>query len=240
MPRIYCDQTLHAGGHLTLSKEASRHIQVLRMQPGQTVHLFDGHGGEYEANITQIGRQHVDVVVGLHTAVEREASHAVHLAVCMPANERMDWLVEKAVELGVASITPLMSQRNVVKLSGERAEKKQAHWQAVAVAACEQCGRNLVPTIALPLSLSSWLKGFESTSHSAQRFVLSLQATTATMAEPTAAAPNATWILSGPEGGLTAQEEALAIALGWAPLSLGPRVLRAETAALAALIRLTA
>ena len=240
MPRIYCDQTLHAGGHLTLSKEASRHIQVLRMQPGQTVHLFDGHGGEYEANISQIGRQHVDVAVGLHTAVEREASHAVHLAVCMPANERMDWLVEKAVELGVASITPLMSQRNVVKLSGERAEKKQAHWQAVAVAACEQCGRNLVPTIALPLSLSSWLKGFESTSHSAQRFVLSLQATTATMAEPTAAVPNATWILSGPEGGLTAQEEALAIALGWAPLSLGPRVLRAETAALAALIRLTA
>jgi 16S rRNA (uracil1498-N3)-methyltransferase len=132
-----------------------------------------------------------------------------------------------------------MSQRNVVKLSGERAEKKQAHWQAVAVAACEQCGRNLVPTIALPLSLSSWLKGFESTSHPAQRLVLSLQVTAATMAEPTAEMPNATWVLSGPEGGLTAQEEALAIALGWAPLSLGPRVLRAETAALAALVRLS-
>ncbi|MDP4608314.1 MAG: 16S rRNA (uracil(1498)-N(3))-methyltransferase [Burkholderiaceae bacterium] len=260
MPRIYCDQALHNGVQLTLSREASRHVQVLRMQPGQTVQLFDGRGGEYEAAIVQMGRQSVDVAVGEHHNIEREANRAVHLAVCMPANERMDWLVEKAVELGVASITPLMSQRSVVKLSGERALKKQQHWQAIAVAACEQCGRNLVPHIALPQALNTWLGAWSDAQTQtqaqaptqtgprtgtepalpAQRFVLSLQTspTTAPASQHITSAQAPVWVLNGPEGGLSEQEEAQAIAAGWLPLSLGTRVLRAETAALAALVQL--
>lgn len=252
MPRIYCDQALHNGVQLTLSREASRHVQVLRMQPGQTVQLFDGRGGEYEAAIVQMGRQSVDVAVGQHHHIEREANRAVHLAVCMPANERMDWLVEKAVELGVASITPLMSQRSVVKLSGERALKKQQHWQAIAVAACEQCGRNLVPHIALPQALNTWLGAWSDAQTQtvsrtgtepalpAQRFVLSLQTspTTAPASQHITSAQASVWVLNGPEGGLSEQEEAQAIAAGWLPLSLGTRVLRAETAALAALVQL--
>lgn len=236
MPRIYSDQALHTGVTLTLSREASRHIQVLRMQPGQNVLLFDGRGGEFEASIALIGRQTVDVQVGLHHAVERETQRAVHLAVCMPANERMDWLVEKATELGVASITPLMSQRSVVKLSGERAEKKQVHWQAVAVSACEQCGRNRVPKVALPQPLGAWLAGQAGVE--AKRYVLSLQASATDTANTATNDASAFWVLNGPEGGLSVQEEAQAIAAGWQPMSLGARVLRAETAALAALMRL--
>lgn len=237
MPRIYCDQALHTGVALTLSREASRHIQVLRMQPQQSVQLFDGRGGEYEASITLMGRQTVDVLVGEHHAIEREAKRQVHLAVCMPANERMDWLVEKATELGAASITPLMSQRSVVKLSGERATKKQAHWQAVAVSACEQCGRNRVPFVALPSHYGTWLA--DQPVPSAQRYVLSLQESTAASASTTVFAQTTdVWVLNGPEGGLSAQEEQQAIAAGWQPMSLGTRVLRAETAALAALMRL--
>ena len=236
MPRIYSDQALHTGVTLTLSREASRHIQVLRMQPGQLVQLFDGRGGEFEASIAVIGRQTVDVQVGVHHAIERESQRAVHLAVCMPANERMDWLVEKATELGVASITPLMSQRSVVKLSGERAEKKQAHWQAIAVSACEQCGRNRVPSVALPQPLGAWLNG--QAANDAKRYVLSLQTSAASAADTSPDVASEIWVLNGPEGGLSAQEEAHAISAGWQPMSLGARVLRAETAALAALMRL--
>ncbi|UFS55816.1 16S rRNA (uracil(1498)-N(3))-methyltransferase [Comamonadaceae bacterium M7527] len=236
MPRIYSDQALHTGVTLTLSREASRHIQVLRMQPGHSVQLFDGRGGEFEATIALIGRQTVDVQVGAHHAVERESQRAVHLAVCMPANERMDWLVEKATELGAASITPLMSQRSVVKLSGDRADKKQAHWQAVAVSACEQCGRNRVPTVALPQPLGAWLTGQVPTQ--ATRYVLSLQTNNADTACTSTKDTSDIWVLNGPEGGLSAQEEAQAMAAGWQPMSLGARILRAETAALAALMRL--
>jgi len=123
------------GDALALPPAAARHVQVLRMQPGETVTLFNGEGGEFDAVIERMGRSDVSVVVGDHRAIEREAPRAVHLAVGMPANERMDWLVEKAAELGVASIQPVLAQRSVLKLQGERAEKKQAHWQAVAIAA---------------------------------------------------------------------------------------------------------
>ena len=236
MPRIYSDQALHTGVTLTLSREASRHIQVLRMQPGHSLQLFDGRGGEFEATIALIGRQSVEVQVGAHHAVERESQRAVHLAVCMPANERMDWLVEKATELGAASITPLMSQRSVVRLSGDRANKKQAHWQAVAVSACEQCGRNRVPSIALPQPLGTWLTNQAPTATT--RYVLSLQTNDTDTDHTLANNTSEMWVLNGPEGGLSAPEEAQALAAGWQPMSLGARVLRAETAALAALMRL--
>ena len=148
MPRFFCPLPLVTGGSVSLPAGAARHVQVLRLQPGDTITLFNGEtGGEFEATVARMGRSDVEVVVGLHKLVDREAARTVHLAVGMPANERMDWLVEKATELGVASIQPLVTERTVLRLSAERAEKKQAHWQSIAIAASEQCGRNRVPLV---------------------------------------------------------------------------------------------
>ncbi|WP_440533050.1 16S rRNA (uracil(1498)-N(3))-methyltransferase [Variovorax sp. YR566] len=236
MPRFHCSVPLSAGVSLALPAGAARHVQVLRMQPGDALTLFDGAGGEYAATVERMGRSDVAVAVGAHLPVEREAPRAVHLAVGMPANERMDWLVEKATELGVASIQPLATAHGVLRLSGERAEKKRAHWEAIAVAACEQCGRNRVPVIHPVQSFTGWLETNEA---SAVRLVLSLAEGTRSLAD-TLQAPNdqGVTVLSGPEGGLSSTEEQQAIARGFAPITLGARVLRAETAALAALVSL--
>lgn len=236
MPRFHCSVPLTAGASLALPSGAARHVQVLRMQPGDALTLFDGAGGEYAATVERMGRSDVAVVVGAHLAVEREAPRAVHLAVGMPANERMDWLVEKATELGVASIQPLATAHGVLRLSGERAEKKRAHWEAIAVAACEQCGRNRVPVIHPVQSFSGWIDA--QATASAVRLVLSVA--DGTRAMPTVHMPDGhgALVLSGPEGGLSSTEEQQAIASGFAPVTLGARVLRAETAALAALVSL--
>ena len=240
MPRFHCSVPLTAGASLALPPGAARHVQVLRMQPGDTLTLFDGAGGEYAATVERMGRSEVAVAVGAHTPVEREAARAVHLAVGMPANERMDWLVEKATELGVTSIQPLATAHGVLRLSGERAEKKRAHWEAIAVAACEQCGRNRVPVIHPVQSFAGWLGSAAAADTAATRLVLSLadgtRAVTAVAAETPTTQP--AFVLSGPEGGLSATEEQDAIARGFAPATLGARVLRAETAALAALVSL--
>jgi len=236
MPRIYCPTPLTAGEHLTLPAGAARHVQVLRLQPGDPLSLFNGEGGEFECSVTQMGRSTVQVQIGQHHAIEREASRLVHLAICMPANERMDWLVEKATELGVASIQPLMSERSVLRLSGERAEKKVLHWHSVAVAACEQCGGNRVPEVHPVMTLTQWLQGWQArAAHTC--LVLSLAPGVQPLQRVAGDASSLTLLL-GPEGGLAADEEARAVAQGCTPVSLGPRVLRAETAALAALAAL--
>jgi 16S rRNA (uracil1498-N3)-methyltransferase len=167
--------------------------------------------------------------------VEREARRPVQLAVGMIANDRMDWLVEKATELGAAAIQPLATERGVLKLEGERASRRQARWQGIAVAACEQCGRNRVPTVHAPLALPQWLGALGARADQ-RRWILSLApaAQRLCVSDPDVA-PVA--LLSGPEGGLTPAEEAAALAAGFLPVTLGPRVLRAETAALAALGR---
>lgn len=220
---------------MALPAGAARHVQVLRLQPGATVTLFDGRGGEYEAVIEHMGRSEVRVVVGVHRPIEREASRAVHLALGMPANERMDWLVEKATELGALSIQPLVTERSVLRLSAERADKKQSHWQAIAVAACEQCGRNRVPQIWPVRTLPQWLADGPA---EGARWLLSLREGTRPLPCTDQAASTAT-LLAGPEGGLTTAEEDAALARGFAATHLGPRVLRAETAPLAALAVLT-
>lgn len=231
MPRLYCETPLHAGLQLALPAGAARHVQVLRLQPGDPLTLFDGRGGEYDAVVEHMGRSEVRAQVQDHRNVECEAPVAVHLAVGMPANERMDWLVEKATELGAASIQPLLAERSVLRLAGERAQKKQAHWQGVAIAACEQSGRNRVPTVHAVQPLGAWLAS------QPPGLVLSLRAGTQPLA---AVAPGAALtLLSGPEGGLSPAEEDAALARGWQPVQLGPRVLRAETAPLAALAVLT-
>jgi 16S rRNA (uracil1498-N3)-methyltransferase len=239
MPRFYAPVPLAGGMALDLPSAAARHVQVLRMQPGETVTLFNGEGGEFDAVIERMGRSDVAVTVGEHRAVEREAARPVHLAVGMPANERMDWLVEKAAELGVASIQPLLAQRSVLRLQGERADKKQAHWQGVAIAACEQSGRNRVPPVHAIAGLAQWAATLgPATGAGGSRLLLSLAADAPPLRQA-AGAVGEVLLLSGPEGGLTPQEEELAAGIGLLRASLGPRVLRSETAPLAALAALT-
>ena len=245
MPRIYTPQNLTPGTSLPLDAAAARHVQVLRMQPGDALTLFNGQGGEFEAKVLLMGRSQVDIEIGAHQRKEREAARAVHLAVSMPANERMDWLIEKATELGAASIQPLMTERSVLRLSGERAEKKTAHWQAAAVAACEQCGRNRIPTIFGPISYSKWLVAGKKYAQSAHDLIASSHVEKAILSLRPQALPAAVWAaqhlqapllcLAGPEGGFSPQEEQAAIEAGFSPISLGERILRSETAPLAAL-----
>ena len=237
MPRFYCPTPLLTDALLELPAGAARHVQVLRLQPGDAITLFNGEDNrEFDATVTRMGRSDVQVQVGAPHATTREPARRVHLAVGMPANDRMDWLVEKATELGVASIQPLMTERSVLRLSGERAEKKVTHWQSVAISACEQCGGNRVPTVHPVVTLAQWLKSLPGASSASQRWLLSLRAGSVAL-HATPFAQEAVF-LSGPEGGLGATEEELALAQGFAPVSLGPRVLRAETAALAALTTL--
>ncbi|MES2361472.1 MAG: 16S rRNA (uracil(1498)-N(3))-methyltransferase [Pseudomonadota bacterium] len=237
--RFYADLDLLAGNTVSLPAHAARHVQVLRLQPGDQITLFNGRGeSEFEASIESMGRSDVVVTVGAHTETRREAPRAVHLAMGMPANERMDWLVEKATELGAASIQPLMSERSVLRIKGERADKKLAHWRGIAIAACEQCGRNRVPVIHEAASLSDWLKRLAHETPAAEpgaRLLLSLRDGTQALAGALTAAAGALTFLSGPEGGLGPAEEAAAMAAGFRPVTLGPRVLRAETAPLACL-----
>jgi len=241
MPRLYCPAALISGSTLDLPAGATRHAQVLRLQPGDTITLFGTSpatevSGEFSATITQMGRSSVQVLVGTFTPVQRETAQRVHLAVGMPANERMDWLVEKATELGVASIQPLMTERSVLRLIGERAGKKQVHWHSVAVAACEQCGGNQVPVIHPVKPLAAWLA--QAAPQMPLRLLLSLRPDSQTLSKMRASTESLArdvTFLSGPEGGLSRAEEDAALVAGFAPVTLGPRVLRAETAALAAL-----
>ena len=236
MPRFHCPLPLRPGAELELPATAARHVQVLRLQPGGEITLFNGEGGEVTATITRMGRSDVAVRIDSQQATEREPARPVQLALGMPANDRMDWLVEKAAELGVHSVQPLHTAHSVLRLAGDRATKKQTHWQSVAVAACEQCGGNRVPAMLPVADLSAWLPA--SAGGAALRCVLSLAPGTRPLSEVLGDAPADAGVLflSGPEGGLSASEDAQARAAGFVPVTLGPRVLRAETAALAALV----
>ena len=232
MPRFHCPVSLFTGQVLALPAPAARHVQVLRLQPGDGLTLFNGEGGEFQASVTRMGRSEFEVEVGPHLARECEATRAIHLLAGITANDRMDWLVEKATELGVASITPIEAERSVLRLKGERADKKRAHWQAVAVAAAEQCGRNRVPVVHPVSGLGAWL----AQAKPGPRWVLSLSAGTRPVSQMLAQDElDELTVFSGPEGGLSPAEEATALAAGFAPVTLGPRVLRAETAPLALL-----
>ena len=231
--RLYLEAPLQAGAELTLPPEPSRHVQVLRLQPGDAVVVFNGQGGEWAAEVTRMGRHDVDLRIGDHHPVQRELPQAVTLAVGMPANERMDALIEKATELGATRIQPLQCARSVLKLSGERADKRRAHWQGVAVAAAEQSGRTVVPDVAPIRTLDAWLASLPTDAAGGERQLLSFAPDTQGPSALPSTGPLT--CLSGPEGGLTPQEEAAARARGFSPLSLGPRVLRADTAPLAVL-----
>lgn len=253
LPRLYVGPGLgflFLGAEMALPEGAARHVQVLRLQPGHSVCLFDGSGGEWGATVGAMGRREVRVTVGAFASVSRELDADVTLAMGMPTNERMDTVVEKATELGVSVIQPLVCERSVLRLDGERALKKVAHWQGVAIAACEQSGRTRVPVVRAVMGLKAWLaqeaaeRADAVSSFATRRGVLSLrsaqwvgdwlQAGGCLQADPPG--PRTSWaFLSGPEGGLSEAEEDLARNQGWAPVSLGSRVLRADTAPLTAM-----
>ena len=241
--RIHIPQALSAGLALSLPDGAARHVQVLRLQPGAALTLFDGRGGQWSAEVLAMGRKSVTARVLAHQAADCELARPITLAVGMPANERMDTLVEKATELGVARIVPLVCERSVLRVAGERADRKASHWQAIAVAACEQSGRNRVPVVVAPLALRDWLAQDAAQTAPGLRGVLSFAAGARPLRALLAATVDGTLpltLLSGPEGGFSAAELASAHSLGFVPITLGARTLRADTAPLAALAGLCA
>ena len=248
LPRFYCPSALNTGEDLSLPAGTARHVQVLRLQPDHEITLFNGQGGEFKAVVTHMGRSEVSVRVGEHHPVERELNIQVHLWSSITANERMDWLLEKATELGAATLLPITAERSVLKLKGERADKKLAHWQAIAVASSEQCGRNRVLQVGTPVNLFQAIAQLSFAPSQAARWVLSLAPGTRSLQEMMQtlktskdgeAKRGEIILLSGPEGGLSPSEEAQAIAAGFVPVSLSHRVLRAETAPVAVLSALS-
>lgn len=233
IPRIYTTQSLREQGHITLEPAPSQHLsRALRKVAGDRLLLFNGEGGEYSAVILEVGKKAVRVEVQEHHNTALESPLQIHLGISASRGERMDWVIQKTTELGVASVSPLFTERCEVKLSGERAEKKQRHWQQIAISACEQCGRNEVPQVQALTNLESWLQTTEADCklvlhHRAQRGAVT-------------ARPRSVALLIGPEGGLSDEEIAAAEGAGFLSLRLGPRVLRTETAPLAAIAILQA
>jgi 16S rRNA (uracil1498-N3)-methyltransferase len=229
--RLHVGAALQRDAEIDLPAAAARHVQVRRLQPADRLRLFNGQGGEWAATVLHMGRTQVRVRVDAFDAVERELGMAVTVALGMPANERMDLLVEKATELGVYSIQPLQCERSVLRLAGDRALRKRVHWQGIAVAAAEQCGRTRVPEVAAVQTLDAFLAQVP---EPAMRLLLSPGEGVAALHE-VAAGAQALLTLSGPEGGLSGAEENAALARGFVRARLGERLLRAETAPLAVL-----
>lgn len=239
LPRFYCREALAPAAHVELPEPVARHaVRVLRLPPGAPMVLFDGRGGEYLAHIERIERDRVLVELAGWTEIERESPLSVTLIQALQAGEKMDFTIQKAVELGVRDIVPVESRRSVLKLAGERAAKRVAHWQGVVAAACEQCGRNQVPLVAPLERLDRWLARPAGSADSAPLRLLLAPDAENTLAD-IALATNVQ-LLIGAEGGLDPQEIAAARQVGFQAVRMGPRVLRTETAGLAALAVLQA
>ena len=233
-PRFYIDAPLRAGSVCTLSEDAAHHaIHVLRLRAGEEITVFNGRGGEFAARIVSIQRLKIAVDLLHHRELERESPLRVTLVQGVSAGDKMDSTLRKAVELGVAEVQPVLAVRSVARPKGERAGGRRAHWQKVVIAACEQCGRNCIPEVHALIALSNYRP-----SGTAMRILLS----------PAAQQPlselslqgSAFVVAAGPEAGFTSEEEAALVSSGFVPALLGPRVLRTETAAVAALAALSA
>ena len=232
LTRVYAGGPLQSGASHRISGSAANHLlRVLRLGPGTAISLFDGSGGEFAARIESVGKDSVLAAVGAHSALERESPLDLTLAQGVSRGERMDWVIQKATELGVRRIVPLITRRSVVRLDKGQAERKLQHWRGVSIAACEQCGRNRVPELDAPRDLPEFL----ATADASLRLLLSADGTDHIRSLTPS---GAVLLLVGPEGGLAPEEQALARERGFRPVSLGPRILRTETAALAALAAL--
>lgn len=233
-----------ASRHWEVDEATARHWQVLRLNVGDAVTLFDGCGGEWHATIETLEKRRASALLTAFDAVERESPIEITLVQALAMGDKMDFIVQKAVELGVSTIIPVTSERTTLKLVGDRADKRSQHWRAVAVAACEQCGRNRVPQIAPLVDWSHWLKAYgANASDGTTALMFHPDAAIATQSFGTAlraANPKRVAILIGPEGGWSPGEVAAAIAAGVKPVRAGPRVLRTETAGLAAVAALNA
>jgi 16S rRNA (uracil1498-N3)-methyltransferase len=231
LTRVYVAEPLSPGRRHTIEGDPANHIaRVLRLEPGDALTVFDGRGGEYAARIEAIRKGAVIVELQELSASNCESPLALTLAQGVSRGERMDWVVQKATELGVTRIVPILTERTVVKLDARQAERKRAHWRGIAVAACEQSGRERIPDVAAPLGLQEFLQGIDS---GATRLLLSPTGTQRVADLRTAA--GGIVVLIGPEGGLAETEQRAAVAAGFRAVRLGPRVLRTETAAVAAL-----
>ncbi|MCC7547055.1 MAG: 16S rRNA (uracil(1498)-N(3))-methyltransferase [Burkholderiales bacterium] len=231
VPRLFCGTDPAPGARLQLPESSAHHAaRVLRLVPGDAVHIFSGDGDEWAAEISGVTRSGVSVRVSQRLDRDVEARLRVTLAQGISARERMDFTLQKAVELGVAEIQPLETRRSLVRLREERASRRVEHWQSLAIAACEQCGRNRIPPVRQIETLSDWLGSLRG-AEGRLRVLLSPAADTRLRDLP---APEAVLLLVGPEGGLATEEQELALVCGFIPVRLGPRVLRTETAALAA------
>ncbi|MDO4434301.1 MAG: 16S rRNA (uracil(1498)-N(3))-methyltransferase [Alysiella sp.] len=229
MPRFYLPPPLIENSTLMLPENIVRHIQVLRLKTGDNLTLFNSDGCEYPAQLSELGKRHAACLVGQKHLINRESPLKIHLIQAISSGERMDFTLQKSVELGVSSIFPIISERCVVRLTGERAERKVQRWQEIVIAACEQSGRNTVPQVLPIMDFSGCLKMLPESdlkllmslnhAHSLRDFSL----------------PQSVQLMIGPEGGWTAAEENAARAAGFQAITLGQRVLRTETTSLAAI-----
>lgn len=231
LPRIYHPEQLADQSDVLLTANAANHVaKVLRMQPGEALIIFNGDGYDYAATIATINKREVRIIIDAAMKNNNDSPLQIHLLQAVARAEKMDWVVQKATELGVTSITPIITERCGVKLSDDRWEKRVQHWQAVSISACEQCGRNQLPQIHSAIHLPALL----AQERSGALFILSPEAATPLTAHPELAKASI-HILVGPEGGFSEQECKQAKERGYQPLKLGPRILRTETAPIVAL-----
>jgi 16S rRNA (uracil1498-N3)-methyltransferase len=236
--RVFVADPLVSGERVWVEDAAANHIvRVLRLSRGDTLAAFDGLGGEYDAIIEDIRKDRVLLGLGEHHPLDRESPRAVTLAQGISRGERMDFVVQKATELGVRRIVPIIAERSVVRLAQDQKQSRLRHWRGVAIAACEQCGRNTLPQIDDPVPLDEYIAAMPDaqppSTVEAPRWVLSPLGTTRIrdLKPPS----EGLTLLIGPEGGLSESEHDLALTRGWQALQLGPRILRTETAAIAAI-----
>ena len=230
LPRVFTTEQLDVGGLIELDKGSARHLtSVLRMKAGQAFILFNGQGGEFSAELVQAKKDRATAKITGFTGADRESPLQLHLGIGISRGERMDWIIQKATELGISQISPIFSARCEVKLSGERLDKRIKHWQQIAISACEQSQRNSVPTINRAVNLEQWVSSCDSS------LKLVLHHRTEKRLQEMVNTDNSIGILVGPEGGLSEIEIEQAMAQNFQSLAMGPRVLRTETAPLAAI-----
>ncbi|ADW75133.1 protein of unknown function DUF558 [Rahnella aceris] len=233
IPRIYHPEILTAHSEIALSEDAANHVgRVLRMQPGQAIQLFDGSNQVFEASITQVDKKSVSVSLNQGVLADNESPLNLHLGQVISRGEKMEFTIQKSIELGVNTITPLFSERCGVKLDGERLEKKLQQWQKIAIAACEQCGRNRIPEIRPAMQLEAWCNEQDDS------LKLNLHPRASHSINTLPLPVSHVRLLIGPEGGLSAEEIAMTSGYGFTDILLGPRVLRTETTALTAITAL--
>jgi len=234
VPRFFAPVPLSLGAEIDLPERVARHCAVLRLRRGDAVVVFNGEGGEFSAELTRVSRGDSRACVISKQTPERESPLAIALAQCVSSGDRMDATLQKSTELGVSRIVPIASERSIVKLSSDRADRRVAHWRNVVIAACEQCGRNHVPEVAAIIDLDAFL---DQADGDGLRLLLTPDADRSLkQLEP----PSKVTLLVGPEGGLAPEERQRAEKRGFLPVRFGPRVLRTETAPLATIAAMQA